>query len=107
MIQPAVVNKIRHSVVVIVLVASISDSIRKTRKSVQLVGVSHLRTVVDLSKGIQDAMLSVNNDRIKKYKIVNLIWHSVFVPVMDTVAGISNHIVVSVLLPDNTEKPEL
>ena len=66
-LQPAVVNKIRHSVVVIVIVASISDSIRMTRKSVKLVGVSHVRTVVDL-KGIQDAMLSVNNDKEKNTK---------------------------------------
>ena len=39
--------------------------------------------------------------------MVNLIWHSVFVPVMDTVTGISNHIVVAVLLPDNREIPDL
>ena len=36
--------------------------------------------------------------------MVNLIRHSVFVPVMDTVTGISNHIVVTVLLPDNRDK---
>ena len=40
----------------------------------------------------------------KKYKMENLIWHSVFVPIMDTVTGISNHVVVAVLLPDNTDK---
>merc|ERR1719495_2526736 len=46
-----------------------------TRKSVKLVGVPYVRTDVDL------------------------IWHSVFVPIMDTVTGISNHVVVAVLLP--------
>ena len=40
----------------------------------------------------------------KNYKMENLIRHSVFVPIMDTVTDISNHVVVAVLLPDNRDK---